>query len=128
MVEGRTEVSLDASAGGSPATAAIPYAGGQPADDQGAAAESPPAPRRSRLGQQIGPYQILAEVGRGGMAVVYKAVQTHLHRNVAVKVLPATLAHDESFRSRFQREAEMVAALQHPNILPIYDFGQHQSL
>src|SRR5215207_4507679 len=77
------------------------------------------------VGQTIDRYRVEAEIGRGGMAVVYKALQAHLNRYVALKALPAYLVHDAQFRSRFQREAETVAALSHPNILPIFDYGQH---
>src|SRR3954469_23175106 len=75
-------------------------------------------------GQQLGPYQLEDLLGRGGMAVVYKALQPALRRYVAVKVLPAYFVHAEGFLARFRQEAEMVAHLEHPNILPIYDFGQ----
>lgn len=76
------------------------------------------------IGRNIGPYQILERLGRGGMASVYKAVQASLNRNVALKVLPPSLAMDPTFVERFRREATAAASLQHPNILPIYDFGQ----
>lgn len=75
-------------------------------------------------GQRLGPYEIVGMVGRGGMAVVYKALQPALRRHVAIKVLPPYFVHEEGFRVRFQQEAETVAHLEHPNILPIYDFGQ----
>src|SRR3954471_22779501 len=76
------------------------------------------------VGQYLGPYEIVEQVGRGGMAVVYKAMQPTLRRHVAVKVLPPYLLHEEGFLVRFQQEAETVAQLQHPNILPIYDYGR----
>jgi tRNA A-37 threonylcarbamoyl transferase component Bud32/tetratricopeptide (TPR) repeat protein len=76
------------------------------------------------VGQQLGAYQLVECIGRGGMAVVYKALQPALHRYVAVKILPAEFVHEEGFRARFQQEAETVARLEHPNILPIYDYGQ----
>jgi serine/threonine protein kinase/outer membrane protein assembly factor BamD (BamD/ComL family) len=86
------------------------------------------APRAGRIsemeGQRLGPYQLVEMIGRGGMAVVYKALQPTLRRYVAIKVLPGYFVHDEGFRTRFQNEAETVAHLEHPNILPIYDFGQ----
>ena len=78
----------------------------------------------SLAGQMLGPYQLEEFVGRGGMAVVYKALQPNLRRYVAVKILPPYFVHEEGFRARFQREAEMVAQLEHPNILPIFDYGQ----
>ncbi|HZR98717.1 MAG TPA: protein kinase [Chloroflexota bacterium] len=79
-------------------------------------------------GQSLGQYQITQLIGRGGMAVVYKALQSSLHRYVAVKVLPPYLMQEEEFRTRFQREAETVARLDHPNILPVYDYGQQDDL
>src|SRR5579884_2778561 len=91
----------------------------------------PPGPRTriSELeGQSLGPYQVVELLGRGGMAVVYKALQPTLRRYVAIKVLPPAFALDPTFRSRFQQEAETIARLQHPNILPIYDYGQDGDL
>ena len=78
------------------------------------------------IGKTLGPYQILEKIGRGGMATVYKAYQPALDRYVAVKVLPAHLAEAPGFAQRFQREAKAVAKLEHPNILPIHDFGQQE--
>jgi serine/threonine protein kinase len=75
-------------------------------------------------GQHLGPYQIVERVGRGGMAVVYKALQPALHRYVAIKVLPPAFLDDDGFRARFHQEAATVARLVHPNILPVYDYGQ----
>jgi len=75
-------------------------------------------------GRTLGPYQIMEMVGRGGMAVVYKARQTALQRFVAIKVLPPYFVHDPSFEDRFQQEAATVARLDHPNILTIFDYGQ----
>lgn len=74
--------------------------------------------------RQIGAYQLLELLGRGGMAVVYKALQPALQRHVAIKVLHPQFVNAEGFRARFQKEAETVARLEHPNILPIYDYGQ----
>ncbi|MCL6649632.1 MAG: serine/threonine protein kinase [Chloroflexi bacterium] len=76
------------------------------------------------VGRKIGGYEIVEQLGRGGMAAVYRAVQTSLNRSVALKVLPPSLALDPTFVERFRREATAAASLQHPNILPIYDFGQ----
>src|SRR5688572_11685251 len=75
-------------------------------------------------GQRLGSYELVELIGRGGMAVVYRALQPALRRHVAIKVLPAYFVHEEDFLARFQKEAELVAHLEHPNILPIYDFGQ----
>ena len=69
-------------------------------------------------------YEILAELGRGGMALVYRARDLQLEREVAVKVLPFTFSFDADFVERFQREARLSAQLEHPNIIPIYRVGQ----
>ena len=68
-------------------------------------------------------YVLKREVGTGGMASVYLAVQKSLDRKVALKVMSAALAADQSFTKRFLREAKTVAALSHPNIVSIYDIG-----
>jgi serine/threonine protein kinase len=65
-------------------------------------------------------YELLEELGRGGMAIVYRAREIHLDREVAIKVLPFSLAFDAEFVERFQREARTAAGLEHPNIIPIY--------
>src|SRR5271163_2572586 len=75
-------------------------------------------------GQQIGPYVVGELIGKGGMGEVYRARDTKLQRDVAVKVLPAALVHDAERLSRFQNEARMLAALNHPNIAAIYGFEQ----
>ena len=77
------------------------------------------------IGQMLGPYQIVAELGRGGMANVYRAIQPAVKREVAIKILPSHFLQDQQFLARFNREAEVIAKLQHPRILPIYDFGEH---
>jgi serine/threonine protein kinase len=69
-------------------------------------------------------YEILEELGRGGMALVFRAKDKHLEREVAVKVLPFSLAFDAEFVERFQREARTAAQLEHPNIIPIYRVGR----
>jgi formylglycine-generating enzyme required for sulfatase activity len=79
-------------------------------------------------GRMIGPYQILEELGRGGMAVVYKAWQASLHRHVALKVLPPYFRHDAQFLARFHREAVAAAGLSHPNIIQIHDFGEAEGM
>jgi len=76
-------------------------------------------------GTRLGPYEILSPLGAGGMGEVYKARDTRLNRQVAVKVLPESVARDADSLSRFEREAQAVAALSHPNILAIHDFGHH---
>lgn len=69
-------------------------------------------------------YEIIKEVGRGGMAIIYKAIQKNLDREVALKVLPQHFTHDEEYLARFHREAQEVAKLNHPNIITIYDEGE----
>jgi serine/threonine protein kinase len=76
------------------------------------------------VGQRLGKFEILAVLGKGGMATVYRARQTDLKREVAIKVMKASLAESEDFLVRFRREAELVARLEHPNIITIYDYGQ----
>ncbi len=74
-------------------------------------------------GKQLGNYRVLAGLGQGGMAKVYKGYQPLLDRYVAIKVLAAHFASDEEFRARFQREAAAIARLRHPNIVQVHDFG-----
>ena len=74
-------------------------------------------------GTRLGPYEILAPLGAGGMGEVYRARDRKLDRDVAIKVLPASVAADPDTLARFEREAKAVAALSHPNILSIFDFG-----
>ena len=74
-------------------------------------------------GTRLGPYEIVAPLGAGGMGEVYTARDTRLDRTVAVKVLPPDVADDPERRARFEREARAVAALQHPNICTIHDVG-----
>ena len=71
-------------------------------------------------GDKLGPYEILAPLGAGGMGEVYRARDTKLNRDVAIKVLPASLANDADYLARFQREAQVLASLNHPNIATIY--------
>ena len=75
-------------------------------------------------GQMLGPYRIISQVGQGGMATVYKAYQPSMDRNVAIKVLPRQLAESPEFAARFQQEARIIARLEHPHILPVFDFGE----
>ena len=79
-------------------------------------------------GTRLGPYEIVAPLGAGGMGEVYRARDRRLDRDVAVKVLPERLAEDANALSRFEREAKAVAALSHPNILAIHDFGTHEGV
>ena len=73
--------------------------------------------------KQLGKYDIIARLGRGGMAEVYKAYQPSLDRFVAIKLLHPFLADDPEFKDRFEREAKNVAQLRHPNIVQVYDFA-----
>jgi serine/threonine-protein kinase len=77
-------------------------------------------------GVQVGPYQVVEQIGRGGMATVFKAYQPALERMVALKVLPDVLAEDPQFRERFRREAVAIAKLRHPSILTVYDHGEFE--
>lgn len=79
-------------------------------------------------GKQLGNYRVLAGVGQGGMAKVYKGYQPLLDRYVAIKVLAAHFASDEEFRARFQREAAAIARLRHPNIVQVHDFGVERQI
>ena len=76
-------------------------------------------------GSRLGPYEIVALLGAGGMGEVYKARDTRLDRIVAIKVLPESLGADPQFRDRFDREAKAIAALNHPHICTLHDVG-HQ--
>src|ERR1700751_5105786 len=73
---------------------------------------------------RIGNYQILEEIGRGGMGVIYRARQRHSRRIVALKRMVSYHADSRETRERFRREAEAAASLDHPNVLPIYEIGQ----
>ena len=73
---------------------------------------------------QIGRYKIIRELGRGGMAIVYQATDPAFNRTVAIKILPRQFTHDPTFRGRFKREAQTIALLEHPAIVPVYDFGE----
>ena len=75
-------------------------------------------------GTKLGSYEVVAQIGAGGMGEVYQAHDTKLGRDVAIKVLPEAFAHDPERLSRFQREAKMLAALNHPNIATIYGLEQ----
>ncbi|MCD6344011.1 MAG: protein kinase [Anaerolineae bacterium] len=78
------------------------------------------------IGKTLGKYQIVEHLGHGGMAEVYLCQQTNLERQVALKILHPFLAEDAGFVSRFQREARLVAALRHPNIVQVYDFDHNE--
>src|SRR5574341_512463 len=79
-----------------------------------------------KIGENVGAYRIISQLGQGGMATVYKAYHANLDRYVAIKVLHPAFKEDKSFLARFEREARVLAKLEHPNIVPIYDFAEHE--
>jgi serine/threonine protein kinase len=79
-------------------------------------------------GTKLGPYEILAPLGAGGMGEVYKARDTRLDRTVAIKILPPHFADDSTRRQRFEREAKVISGLTHPNICTLHDIGQQDGL
>src|SRR5437762_991202 len=76
-------------------------------------------------GAKLGPYEIQSPLGAGGMGEVYRARDTRLGRDVALKILPESFARESDRMRRFEQEARAVAALNHPNILAVFDIGQH---
>ena len=80
------------------------------------------------IGRSLGPYQIVAKLGEGGMGEVYKARDTRLDRTVAIKVLPQSQAADPDFKDRFSREARAISALDHPHICALYDVGDQDGV
>src|SRR5258708_2657934 len=79
-------------------------------------------------GTRLGPYEILSLLGAGGMGEVYRARDTRLNRNVAIKVLPANFADQPEVRQRFEREAHAISCLNHPNICTLYDIGREGAI
>ncbi|GAB4417054.1 MAG: hypothetical protein Kow00106_12820 [Anaerolineae bacterium] len=80
------------------------------------------------ISQTLGNYEIVSKLGKGGMATVYRARQRNMQRDVAIKVMSADLAADPEFVARFEREAHVIARLEHPRILPVHDFGHEGEL
>src|SRR6266850_1244093 len=78
------------------------------------------------VGRRLGPYEILAPIGAGGMGEVYKARDTRLDRTVAIKVLPAHVSSNPDLRARFEREARALSGFQHPHICSLYDVGRQE--
>src|SRR5215471_7258310 len=76
-------------------------------------------------GTRLGPYEVLAPLGAGGMGEVYRARDERLKRDVAIKVLPASYSQDADRLRRFEHEAQAAGGLNHPNITAVYDFGAH---
>src|SRR4030043_656681 len=74
--------------------------------------------------KSIGRYEVKSEIAKGGMATVFHAYDPRFERDVAIKVLPHAFLHDPQFRARFEREAKTIALLEHPAIVPVYDFGE----
>ena len=99
------------------AAVSTPTEAGQPADRQ-------PPPPIATVAAAFPQLEILELIGHGGMGVVYKARQPRLDRIVALKLLPQSLAADAAFAERFNREARVLARLNHPNIVTVHDFGQ----
>lgn len=89
---------------------------------------TPRKPQDDLIGKTLGQFEIAEEIGRGGMATVYKARQRSMNRVVAIKVLPRQMLHDPGFYERFEREVDVISHLEHPHILPIYDYGQDDGL
>ncbi|HUP48984.1 MAG TPA: protein kinase [Thermoanaerobaculia bacterium] len=79
-------------------------------------------------GTRLGPYEIVAPIGAGGMGEVFRARDTRLERSVAIKVLPAELAADAQFRLRLEREAKTISQLNHPHICTLYDTGHENGV
>src|SRR5215207_6838719 len=80
-------------------------------------------PMMLQEGQNLGPYRIIAQLGQGGMATVFKAYHARLDRFVAIKMMHQAFLEDTAFLARFEREAQIVARLEHPHIVPVYDFS-----
>src|SRR5947209_18561033 len=79
-------------------------------------------------GVRLGPYEVIAAIGAGGMGEVYKGLDTRLDRVVAIKVLPSQFAADPELRARFDREARAVSSLNHPHICTLYDVGNQDGV
>ena len=90
--------------------------------------ELPPAPGGFAVGSRLAGYRCEEEIGRGGMAVVYRAYDDHLDRRVALKVLAPELARDDAFRARFIQESRIAAATEHPNIIPVFNAGETEGV
>jgi serine/threonine protein kinase/ligand-binding sensor domain-containing protein len=83
---------------------------------------------QQHIGKRLGAYQIVEQIGQGGMATVFKAYQPSMDRYVAIKILPSHFTEDESFVGRFTQEARTLARLEHPHILPVHDYGEQEGI
>ncbi len=83
---------------------------------------------QQHIGKRLGGYQIVEQIGQGGMATVYKAYQPSMDRYVAIKILPSHFTEDKSFLGRFTQEARTLARLEHPHILPVHDYGEQEGI
>jgi serine/threonine-protein kinase len=81
---------------------------------------------RFMVGETLGPYQLIEQLGQGGMAIVFKAFHPILNRYMAIKVLHQAFTEDDNFLARFQRLTHLVAQLDHPNIVPIFDLAEYE--
>ena len=84
----------------------------------------PSASGEFQVGSQVAGYRLAEQIGRGGMAVVYRAHDSRLDRHVALKIMAPGLAQDDAFRQRFIRESRAAAAVDHPNIIPVFEAGE----
>ena len=82
----------------------------------------------ARIGSELAGYRIEAPIGRGGMGIVYRAEHLRLGRKVALKLLAPEMAENEGFRARFEHESRLAAALDHPNIVPLFEAGEADGL
>jgi serine/threonine protein kinase/ligand-binding sensor domain-containing protein len=80
------------------------------------------------IGKRLGAYQLIEQIGQGGMATIYRAYQPSMDRYVAVKILPSHFTQDETFVARFTQEARTLARLEHPHILPVHDYGEQEGI
>lgn len=91
-------------------------------------ADLPAGKPQDLLGKQIADYRVESEIGRGGMAVVYRAKDLRLDRTVALKLLAPELARNDTFRQRFTHESRVAAAIDHPHIVPVFEAGETEGL
>ena len=80
------------------------------------------------IGTKLGPYEVVAPLGAGGMGEVYRGRDTRLERTVAIKILPTHLANNPEAKERFEREARCISAIQHGNICSLYDIGSQKGV